>query len=192
MNSDRKRKLGESENEQFIMTLLKRLHLERSSELFEKVPLSSKTPPPPSSPLTPLSPTGNKRWRLSTIMEEDQDAGAAKRRRIDTEMADNLFHNLWISDNSKEEEEKVPTATNTPEETSETVEEPPSFTIVGVRNGGLSLEEEFLKRKLREQQLQLVLWTPPLTVDTIVQNSQHPPLPGDSFKNEEGDSEYMC
>lgn len=190
MNSDRKRKLGESENEQFIMTLLKRLHLEKSSELFEKVPLSSK--PPPSSPLSPGTHTGNKRWRLSTIMEEDQDPGAAKRRRIDTEMADNLFHNLWISDNSKEEEKVPISSAEEASETAAAAEEPPSFTIVGVRNGGLSLEEEFLTRKLREQQLQLVLWTPPLTVDTIVQNSQHPPRAGDSFKNEEGDSEYMC
>ena len=125
----------------------------------------------------------------------EEDGGAAKRRKIDREMADTLFNNLWIS-------EKETKKTAASERSEVEPGELPSITLVGVRSGARSLEgvrsgarsleEDFLRRQLREQSLQVVLWTPPLTVDTIVQHSLHTAHPDRSFRNEDGDSEYMC
>jgi len=237
MNCDRKRKLGDGE--QYIMALLKRLHLQQTSELYEKAPSHNKRSVPARGPSAvpargpsggkargsetggsghvrgpraghggvPGAATGNKRWRLSPIVEEEE--GSAKRRRIDTEMADNLFNNLWISDSKKDnqiisdsqEDEEImgsdkDAATGDVEATvSEADELPETFKSVNLRVGvqnGRSLEDAFIKNQLREHRLQVVLWTPPITLDTMIQNGLHTVHPAETFQNEEGEQEYMC
>lgn len=204
MSGERKRKLGE--NEQHMMALLKRLHLEHSSELYERPSLLKKSTPSlpttrkkntSSLPTSPKknshslpSPTGTKRWRLSSILEEEEEVGvAAKRCKLDTEMADSLFNNLWISESKRvvEKDEVHPE-----EESVQEDQDLPEITLVGVRGSPRSLEQDFLAARLREQSLQVVLWTPPISVETIVQNGLHAARPGDSFQNEQGDSEFMC
>ena len=210
MSGDRKRKLGGSENEEHMMTLLKRLHLERTSELYERAPQSGTRSETRSSArgntLSEAShctargeAVGSKRWRLSPIMEEVEE-GVAKRRRIDSEMADSLLNNLWISDkrDAADEGDSItapssaqPAADALPS-TSVLPSAIESVKVVGLSGRPATLEEKFIKEQLREQHLQLVLWSPPLTVETIVQNSLHTQSTRDCFNNEEGDPEYMC
>ena len=237
MNCDRKRKLGDGE--QYIMALLKRLHLQQTSELYEKAPSHNKRSVPARGPSggkvrgsvaggsdqaggpraghaggpraghagVPGTPAGNKRWRLSPIVEEEE--GSAKRRRIDTEMADNMFNSLWISDSKKdnqiisdsqEDEEimgsdKAAATGDIAAAVSEADELPETFKSVNLRVGvqnGISLEDAFIKNQLREHRLQVVLWTPPITIDTMIQNGLNTVHPADTFQNEEGEQEYMC
>lgn len=207
---ERKRKLGESdESQQYIMTLLKRLHLERSSELFEKVPKTSElresvsVEDGPVKALGERESRGGKRWRLFPIMEEGV---SSKRRRLDSEMADQMLNNCWISERegdvmhgsdvipgscdgegSQPLQDTVPTNTDQLPATFQSVD-----LSVSLQKKHVTLEEGFIQNQIREQALQVMLWTPPLTVETIVQNSLHSSRPEGTFKNEEGESEYMC
>merc|ERR1719312_2474241 len=87
------------------MTLLKRLALDRTSELFEKCPL------PPRGDRGKVA-VGGKRWRLSPIKEQGDEAcsssscssgNGVKRRRIDSEMAEKMTNALWISEAAERE-----------------------------------------------------------------------------------------
>lgn len=190
---DRKRKIrdeDESAPDGDIMSLLKRLHLDRSSELYEKC-LPEKCPPVNCLPLEKFPPekccsptknfvTGGKRWRLSPILEHGNETtdsvSRVKRRRIDSEMAEKMTNALWITEASEKLDElncgddvidvSARDVINPCNDVSDSkTDDIPS--LDNVRHvqlnvtAPLSLEDHVLQREFQAQSMQLVLWTPP-------------------------------
>lgn len=179
MESVKKRKLAEhEESDRNMMILLKRLHLDKTSELYEKVPLFERKA------------VGCKRWRLSPIKEYEQGAGGGvKRRRVDSDMADQMSSSLWISDSNTPTHKKKTFADSWPPETTSTAPTPdfseppdeltddvfdpdpapsgsaPKISVnIDLGTRMLALDEQFIRRQMREQSMQLVLWSPPLVL----------------------------
>lgn len=169
---EKKRKFSaEDDSDRNMMMLLKRLHLDKTSELYEKVPLFEKRP---------VVNRVNKRWRLSPIREHEHSRGV-KRRRVDSEMAEHMNASLWISDDHIQKDKKPSIVADTQVNRTESAAAPAQQINVNIDLGArhLSLDEKFIRRQVREQNMQLVLWRPPL-LDTLLQ------------QQEEGEEWEMC
>lgn len=179
MESHRKRKFSD-ENPQKLMSLLKRLHLEKTNEMFERAPLYEKKPA-----------LCGKRWRLSPIREES----TCKRRRLDTEMADQMRELLFISDKQpakkQDSDNDVEITDLGPDEELMIPENISSVNLnIDLKTTVVpSLEDRFIQERVRQNNLQVMLWTPPLNVDTLISNSVES---SHRFTNDDGDTEYMC
>lgn len=151
-SGERKRKFRGDESHN-IMSLLKRLHLDRGSELYTKAPVA----------VVDKKVAGSKRWRLSPISEYGEECNS-KRRRLDAEMADQMSASCWISKKRSEKpkfEEKADPVL--PAEEGILPENITSVEMTLKCKPVESLENTFFHRKVREQALQVVLWKPPLS-----------------------------
>lgn len=173
---DKKRKLfhlsssEEVERDDQMMVLFKRMHLEKTSELYEKEPLSQ-------GKLTP------KRWRLSPIQEIDIPSVPAKRRRIDSDMAEEMSNSLWIS------EKYSPSRNSNNNSVKENVlklDQTSKIEFnVNIDDVMLTLEGKFLRNKLREDTLQVVEWRPhPLQLIAPSNDTEDSYLPGEDPYND--------
>ena len=174
---DKKRKLFQLSNSDDVdsngqmMVLFKRLHLEKTSELYEKESLGhSKVSP--------------KRWRLSPIQEADMPSVPAKRRRIDSDMADEMNNSLWISKKHCPAEATKQTCRN--DQTLINLDSNTKIEFnVRMKDVVLSMEGNFLRNKLREETLQVVEWKPhPLQfLKPPVDNDEDDMISDDRYEN---------
>ena len=191
---DRKRKIRDyDESPSNIMSLLKRLHLDRSSELYEKCPLTERKVP------------GCKRWRLSPIHEQGENevsSHGVKRRRIDSEMAEQMTHSLWITEAKEREiahrlDVRSKLDGGLPHSGSP-VETPKRPCLDNLRRVQLnvvppqSIEDHVIQRHMQEQNMQLVLWTPPPVDMSAIINTCDGQDNSVRFCNELEENDYMC
>ena len=141
-----------------IMTLLKRMHLDKTSELFAK--------PFVSSPRG--GGAGSKRNRLPPIQEVDS-VYTAKRRRVDSEMADKMSSSLWIS--AKRERLDATSSDHMADQVADEISSDEITNVnVNVDMGARrpSLEQAFISNHIREQNLQLALWVAPKPIEQLL------------------------
>lgn len=201
---DRKRKMRDDDEgapSGNIMSLMKRLHLDRTSELYEKNP--------PLSERKGL--LGSKRWRLSPIQEHGSEGSGSrmcvKRRRIDSEMAEQMTNALWITEAAEKEmalnlddmSKDDVTSCHDPVDdvtSDDHVDDIPSLDNVKHVQMNVfapqSLEDHFIQRQMKEQNMQLVLWTPPpVDIYALVEGSCDM-KDISCHENESDESELMC